>query len=486
MSPAPAEQAYLFQHALLREAAYELQPPTERATLHALALAALESALAAMPGALDAAALELAHHARIGAGSDHTLPQRELHYLKVARAHAAGQYRHDVEAECLARILDHPHTTPELRLRSLEHLGNNRHRAGRAADARACFETLLAQARHHQQGQAELAALTGLGQAMRALGQSDRAAQLLTEAAALAQARGDQRQHGIALGMHAVLMQQQNQPGQADAEFASALQSARAANDRKAEELALGNWANLFLMQARYDRARALYEQALALAVARGDMRTQGIWTGNLALLHGKIGDREKADAAILESLRIARRCGDRRTEANMLLNLAAVRITDDEWAAGRGPAQQALELCAEIQSPPLELWARILLARCDLAQGRAQQALAALDQAAQTARKLNDPRRESDALGFGAEALLKLGRPRDVPLRLEQAAECARRAADPDIHAGWCLELARHLRLEGQQAQAQPWQERGMQALASVADAGARARLIARFGNAT
>ena len=34
-----AESAYLFRHALLREAAYQLQLPTDRARLHALALA---------------------------------------------------------------------------------------------------------------------------------------------------------------------------------------------------------------------------------------------------------------------------------------------------------------------------------------------------------------------------------------------------------------------------------------------------------------
>ncbi|MBK9974020.1 MAG: tetratricopeptide repeat protein [Planctomycetes bacterium] len=483
MSPAPAEQAYLFQHALLREAAYELQPPTDRANLHALALASLETVLQALPGALDASALELANHARLGAASHDDLQARELHYLQIARAYAAGQYRHDVEADCLARILAHPGVTPDIRLRALENMGHNRYRLGRTEDARSCFENLLADARKLHRAPAELAALTGLGQALRALGQIARAAEVLSEAAALAHSQGDQRQHGIALGMRAVLLQQQNQFAPADEAFAAALAAARAVGDRKSEELALGNWASLFLMHFQFDRAQELYEQALAISLQRGDLRTQGIWTGNLALLHGKLGDRPRADAWIEESLRIARRCGDRRTEASMLLNVAVSRLVDTEGPARMRAAQQALDLCAEIQSPPLELRARILLGRCDLEQGRAEQALAALDAAVQTARKLRDPRQQGEALGYGAGALLLLGRKEDYQPRLLQAIECATQASDPESYAGWCVELAVDLRQQGQEQLAQKWYQQGMQALADVHDPAMEARLAAKFG---
>ena len=52
-----AETAYLFRHALLRDAAYQLQLPGERARLHALALASIEQTLAPLgQAALDAAA----------------------------------------------------------------------------------------------------------------------------------------------------------------------------------------------------------------------------------------------------------------------------------------------------------------------------------------------------------------------------------------------------------------------------------------------
>lgn len=73
-----AESAYLFRHALLRDAAYQLQLPSDRARLHGLAFAILEDlaggirpvALGPPPSQLephptDPFAEELAAHARI-------------------------------------------------------------------------------------------------------------------------------------------------------------------------------------------------------------------------------------------------------------------------------------------------------------------------------------------------------------------------------------------------------------------------------------
>ena len=65
MSEVSAETAYLFRHAMVREAAYQLQPPADRSGLHVLALDILESVLAqAGPVMQKIHAAELAHHAR--------------------------------------------------------------------------------------------------------------------------------------------------------------------------------------------------------------------------------------------------------------------------------------------------------------------------------------------------------------------------------------------------------------------------------------
>ena len=78
-----AEVDYLFRHAVLRDAAYQLQLPIERARLHAAAFAALAAATPAAPGPM---AEDLADHARLGAPADASLGPRELAWLDHAAA----------------------------------------------------------------------------------------------------------------------------------------------------------------------------------------------------------------------------------------------------------------------------------------------------------------------------------------------------------------------------------------------------------------
>ncbi|MEK7467065.1 MAG: hypothetical protein AAB074_06580 [Planctomycetota bacterium] len=116
-----AEKAYLFRHALLRDAAYQLQLPGDRARLHALAFAVIEALAggrAPEPAPLDAVeevtlqphatvafAQELALHARLaeverGLKVDpiHSRPRIALQrlYLRRAAEHADKQFRPEV------------------------------------------------------------------------------------------------------------------------------------------------------------------------------------------------------------------------------------------------------------------------------------------------------------------------------------------------------------------------------------------------------
>lgn len=93
-----AERAYLFRHALLRDAAYELQPPSERAALHRLALAAFEACLPA--AALPAHALELAGHARLS----EDLREAECRYLDLGYRHALARDQRGEAITALRRL----------------------------------------------------------------------------------------------------------------------------------------------------------------------------------------------------------------------------------------------------------------------------------------------------------------------------------------------------------------------------------------------
>ena len=151
-----AEQDYLFRHALLRDAAYQLQLPGDRARLHGLAFAVLEDFCggpppdpppldaadppAFRPHATDPFALELADHARATRGRGETL------YLQRALEVALAQFQHAAAQEAA------------LRLAALRR-GPQRQLSARAAlqlQTRAEAEALLRRPRHFRAGAARL------------------------------------------------------------------------------------------------------------------------------------------------------------------------------------------------------------------------------------------------------------------------------------------------------------------------------------------
>lgn len=92
-----AELAYLFRHVLVRDAAYELHLPAERADLHELAAASM---LEVLPPPLDPVAHEIAAHLRIGTRQ----PEREREFTYMAAKYAHATFNHDAAIPLLERL----------------------------------------------------------------------------------------------------------------------------------------------------------------------------------------------------------------------------------------------------------------------------------------------------------------------------------------------------------------------------------------------
>lgn len=141
----PAEQVYLFRHAVLRQAAYQLQPPLQRARIHELALEILES----LPGTGSPAfALELAEHAAFaadGAPEDRAAILREKHlrYLATGADHARFNYDYAAAESALHRLFALAATDPERRMMAADMLADLCQRQGRHAQARQWFEQVV-------------------------------------------------------------------------------------------------------------------------------------------------------------------------------------------------------------------------------------------------------------------------------------------------------------------------------------------------------
>jgi len=147
----PAELAYLFRHAVIRDAAYDLQPPTARAALHAMALEILESL--ATSDTLDSWAEELADHARQAMEAEsadrQALQHLELAYLQRAAEHEAKHWHNERSVTLRERIAEHPDASPAQRIRALLDNVETLMRSGGIARTPALLERAEELARDH-------------------------------------------------------------------------------------------------------------------------------------------------------------------------------------------------------------------------------------------------------------------------------------------------------------------------------------------------
>lgn len=145
-----AEQAYLFRHAVLRQAAYQLQPPLQRARVHELALEILEN----LPGLnLRATALELADHAEnamAGATDARAAELREklATYLATGADHARFNFDYAAAETALRKLMPLIQHDATRHMKAADTMADLCQRMGRHIEARGWFEQIAARGTH--------------------------------------------------------------------------------------------------------------------------------------------------------------------------------------------------------------------------------------------------------------------------------------------------------------------------------------------------
>ncbi|MBE7490606.1 MAG: hypothetical protein HS108_02415 [Planctomycetes bacterium] len=327
---------YLFRHVALRDAAYGLQLPSERARLHRLALEILEHALDDSERAQ--MALALADHAlaaqRGVTWAGDNLHRKELEYLMAAAAQAAGRYENDLAISLYERIADHPLCTNGQRVDAMIECG---------------------------------AILWFLGRRQAAIRRLD---------AAVMAASSDLPRLAFALIERGTLYRDLNQHERAARDLHLALDVARDAGDRRLELRARGNLATVQQQGATPAQVEALFAPVLALAQELGNTRAIGISKGQIAQAYLENGDHARAQPLLLESLELLRRSGDRMNEAVMLsvLGRTYLKRADGDVRGARQKAaaffRQALAVNESIGNRPQQPEGMAGLARACLDLG--------------------------------------------------------------------------------------------------------------------
>ncbi|KAF0240548.1 MAG: hypothetical protein FD180_4879, partial [Planctomycetota bacterium] len=301
-----AESAYFFRHALMRDAAYQLQMPGDRAKLHALAFAAIErlaGGRAPEPATLDspenspfpehatdAFAGELSEHARLAlVFSEKRSPPRDAADFERAK---------------------------KLYLRRAAELAV---RGFQFRPARDLWQRYAGAVDGAEKGKA----LQRAASAARSGGEVHVAERLLGEALALHRTFGDRRFEGKSLGNLAGLCREMGRTAQAEQLHEQAILIHREVGDRRLEGNLVANLAGLYKDTGRTALAERTYRRALALIRDSGNRGAEGDALGCLAILYHQTARAELAERTYGEALEIHRRSGDRRSEGIAKGNLA-------------------------------------------------------------------------------------------------------------------------------------------------------------------
>lgn len=518
-----AETAYLFRHALLRDAAYQLQLPGDRARLHALAIDIIESVLgASAPDAhgedepelhvVDPYALELMDHAAVSAregSSAHSM--RELDYLYRAAKWAHRQSHLPLAAALFARVSGHSRALPALRLKaSLAELqtfvdaGTPQLSTGKAGicatlaiglkDARGEARAHLLQGLLLQQmarfdeslsefeiagsvaanaalPELEGAALMDRASVLGQVGQQDQAnecAQHALERFTVAKDR-----HGL-MRARATIASFHLESGNtelAETGLTQSIDECRAAGDARGLSHSLGNLAILRDIQGRYHEAIPAFTQAILQFQQLGDKMGEAIARANYSGLLSGLARHEEAMAELLTALATHRETGNRYSEGIVLGMLGFLAYEQRDLAEAERRHREAIALAMLVNNLPSlgREYGNLANVYADLS--RFDDAQQCYEKSLEIHRRTGQRRSESITIGGMASLQLQRGNLPETERLLRSALEIDEATQNRRPEGFHRCELAVCLLKRGEEARARESWRKGINLLRSMGE---------------
>lgn len=358
MTEPSAETAYLFRHALVRDAAYELQPPTDRAWLHGIAVDAIEQLCGGPPAAdarrwsprpqphsTDAFLSGLVEHSSLAPDSAEMRRKAAL-YLYRAGSHEIAGYRMTSAMQILRKLVTHPGADDYLRARAHFQLGEILYRLGELAAGKAEYTAAqrLVNPALDPDGDIVLRSCQTVVDSHTDNG--PQVAQTHREAADYWRGRGDLRKMLGSLINFAVWHCEAGDEQVAHATLDEVVAHGRQHGLPLAVSAGVGIIALLHDRNARYAEAEAGLIEAIAAAREGGDPVREVGWLINLAEICREAGRLDDATGRLREASRVCARFGLDARREHVDANLAGVLLQQGRYTDARelwNPAWESL-----------------------------------------------------------------------------------------------------------------------------------------------
>lgn len=374
------ELLYLFRHALLRNAAYEMQLVTRRRALHALALHIIETVYAL---SLPQHYAKLVFHAEF-AGD----PAMRKKYLVLAADQAAAEYKNAAALMYYRQLLtlltaDREVIETRLKLggvlefmgdwqeaedeyssalalagqtgdraavaRSQEALGNLFQKQGDFVAALEWLEQALTGFRLLGDRRSEAETLGALGSVNGRKGEFDVSLRCLEECILISRELDDRK--GVANVLHNMgnVAWSRGEYPAAKSLYGESLSLRQELGEKWAVATSLNNLGSLALNQGDYETAKTLYEESLSIRQEQGDLPGVASVRDNLGIVSWNRGDFSSAQKLHEDALVYRREIGDRPGMATTLCNLGNVFWQQGDNAAARTCFEESLSLRREM-----------------------------------------------------------------------------------------------------------------------------------------
>ena len=343
-----AEQAYLFRHALLRDAAYELQTPSDRGGLHALALAIIEDLCGGAPGTdsqrwaarpdahpTDSFLSSLVEHTALAPDSPEMRHKAALYLYRAGSQEIAG-YRLASAMAILKRLANHPGADDYLRARAHFQTGEILYRLGDLAACRHEYSTAQSYIDPATDGDGDMILRSCQTVVDSHTDNGPQVAQAHREAADYWRARGDLRKLLGSLINFAVWHYEEGDEQLAHETLNEVIALGREHNLPLAVSAGVGITALMDDKHGRVTESEAGLKAAIEAAREGGDPVREIGWLINLAEIYRENARLAEATEALCEASRVCARFGLDARQDHADANLAAVLVQQGRYTEAR------------------------------------------------------------------------------------------------------------------------------------------------------